>query len=56
MVADFTYAKKMQYRSNHVCNPTKVTNIFDSAHYTLLLGEFVIIGDKELSAWFFSDP
>jgi hypothetical protein len=56
MVGNFAYAKKMQYRSNHVCDPTKVTNIFDGAHYILLLGEFVTIGDKELPAWFFSDP
>jgi hypothetical protein len=56
MVANFTYAKKMQYRSNHVHDPTKVTDIFDSAHYTLLLGKFVTIGNEELCTWFFSDP
>jgi hypothetical protein len=56
MVANFTYAEKMQYQSNHVCNPTKVTDIFGSAHYTSLLGKFITIGDEELPTWFFSDP
>jgi hypothetical protein len=56
MVANSTYAKKMQYWSNHVCDPTKVTDIIDGTHYTSLLGKFVTIGDEELPAWFFSDP
>jgi hypothetical protein len=56
MVANFTYAEKMQYQSNHVHNPTKVTDIFDGTHYTSLLGKFVTIGDEELPTWFFSDP
>jgi hypothetical protein len=40
----------------YVHDPTKVTDIFDSTHYTSLLGKFVTIGDEELPAWFFSDP
>jgi hypothetical protein len=56
MVANFTYAEKMQYQSNHVCNPTKITDIFDGAHYTSLLEKFVTIGNEELPMWFFSDP
>jgi hypothetical protein len=56
MVANSNYAKKMQYRSNHTHDPTKVTDIFDGTHYRSLLGKFVTIGDEELPMWFFSDP
>jgi hypothetical protein len=56
IVASSTYAEKMQYRSNHVCDPTKSTDILDSTHYTSLLGKCVTIGDEELPMWFFSDP
>jgi hypothetical protein len=55
MVVNFTYAKKMQYQSNHVHDPTKVTNIFNGTHYTSLLGKFITIGNEELPASFFSD-
>ena len=56
MVANSNYAEKMQYRSNHTHDPTKVTDIFDGTHYRSLLGKFVTIGDEELPMWFFSDP
>lgn len=56
MVANSTYAKKMQYRSNHVCDPTKLTDILDGTHYTSLLGKCVTVYDEELPMWFFSDP
>jgi hypothetical protein len=56
MVANSTYTEKMQYRSNHVCNPTKSTDILNGRHYTSLLGECVTIGGEELPMWFFSDP
>ena len=56
MVANSTYAGKMQYRSNHVRDPTKSTDILDGTHYTSLLGKCVTIGDEELPMWFFSDP
>ena len=52
MVANSTYAEKMQYRSNHVCNPTKSTDILNGTHYTSLLGKCVTIGDEELPMWF----
>ena len=56
MVANSKYAEKMQYWSNHMHDPTKVTDIFDGTHYTSLLGKFVTIGDEQLPMWFFSDP
>jgi hypothetical protein len=56
MVANSTYAEKMQYRSNHKCDPTKITDIFDGTHYTSLLGKYVTIDDEELPMLFFSDP
>ena len=31
------YAKKMQYHSQHQHDPTKITDIFDGAHYRSLL-------------------
>ena len=40
--------KKMQYRSKHQHDPTKITDIFDGAHYCLLLETPVTIGDEEL--------
>ena len=46
----------MQYRSKHQHNPTKITDIFDGAHYHSLLETFVTISDEELPMWFFSDP
>ena len=56
MVANSLYARKMQYRSNHTHDPTKLTDIFDGAHYNSLLEKFVTIGDEQLPMWFFSDP
>ena len=56
MVANSTYARKMQSQSNHVHDPTKSTNVLNSTHYTSLLGKCLTIGDKELPMWFFSDP
>jgi hypothetical protein len=46
----------MQYRASHQHDPTKVTDIFDGAHYSLLRESFVTVGGKELPNWFFSDP
>ena len=56
MVSNSSYAKKMQYRSKHQHDPTKITDIFDGAHYRSLLETPVTIGDEELPMWFFSDP
>jgi hypothetical protein len=56
MVSNFPYARKMQYRANHQHNPTKVTDIFDGAHYSLLQESLVTIGGKKLPIWFFLDP
>jgi hypothetical protein len=33
MLASISYATKMQYRSKHKVDPTKVTDIFDGTHY-----------------------
>ena len=46
----------MQYRSNHIHDPTKATDILDSTHYTSLLGKYITIDDEQLPIWFFSDP
>jgi hypothetical protein len=46
----------MQYQSRHQHDPTKITDIFNGAHYRSLLETPVTIGDKELPMWFFSDP
>jgi hypothetical protein len=56
MVSNYPYARKMQYRASHQHNPTKVTDIFDGAHYSLLRESFVTVGGEELLNWFFSDP
>jgi hypothetical protein len=56
MVSNSSYAKKMQYWSKHQHDPTKITDIFDGAHYHSLLECSVTIGDKELPMWFFSNP
>ena len=56
MVSNSSYAKKMQYRSKHQHDPTKITDIFDGAHYRSLLETPVTISDEELPMWFFSDP
>jgi hypothetical protein len=46
----------MLYRASHQHDPTKVTDIFDGAHYSLLWESFVTVGSEELPIWFFSDP
>jgi len=46
----------MQYRASRQHDPTKVTDIFDGAHYSLLRESFVTVGGEELPNWFFSDP
>ena len=46
----------MQYRLKHQHDPTKITDIFDGAHYRSLLETPATIGDEELPIWFFSDP
>ena len=56
MASNLSSAKKMQHRSKHQHTPTKITDIFDGAHYCLLLETLVTIGDEELPRWFFSDP
>ena len=56
MVANSIYARKMRYRSNRTHDPTKLSDIFDGAHYNSLLEKFVTIGDEQLPKWFFSDP
>ena len=56
MVANSIYARKIQYQSNCTCDPTKLTNIFNSAHFISLLRKFVTIGNKQLHIWFFSNP
>jgi hypothetical protein len=56
MVSNSSYAKKMQYQSKHQHDPTKITDIFDDAHYHSPLEPPVTIGDKELPMLFFSGP
>ncbi|KAF9455375.1 hypothetical protein BDZ94DRAFT_1369480 [Collybia nuda] len=56
MVANSSYARKMQYCSKHIRNPRKITNIFNGTHCLLLWETCVKIGDEELPEWFFSDP
>jgi hypothetical protein len=56
MVSNSPYARKMQYRASHQHDPTKVTDIFDGAHYFLLRESFVTVGGEKLPNWFFSDP
>ena len=56
MVANYTYAEKMQYWSNHIHNPTKATDILNGTHYTSLLGKYVTIDNEQLPIRFFSDP
>jgi Transposase family tnp2 len=56
MFSNSSYAKKMQYRSKHQHDLTKITDIFNGAHYRSLLGTPVTIGNEELLMWFFSDP
>ena len=56
MVSNLSYFQKMQYRSKHRHDPTKITDILDGAHYRSLLKTLVTIGDEELPMWFFSDP
>jgi hypothetical protein len=56
MLANSSYARKMQYRANHQHDPMKVTDIFDGTHYRSLKETYVMIGDEELPVWFFSDP
>jgi hypothetical protein len=56
MLASSSYATKMQYRSKHEDDPTKITDIFDGTHYCSLRETFITIGDEELPTWFFSDP
>ena len=45
----------MQYWSKYQHDPTKITDIFDGAHYCSLLKTPVTICD-ELPMWFFPDP
>jgi hypothetical protein len=56
MLANSSYARKMQYRSNRQHDPMKITDIFDGTHYRSLRETFVTVGDEELPTWFFSDP
>jgi Transposase family tnp2 len=56
MVSNSPYTRKMQYRASHQHDPTKVTDILDDAHYSLLQESFVTVGGEELPNWFFSDP
>jgi hypothetical protein len=56
MLASTSYATKMQYRSKHEADPTKLTDIFDGTHYRSLRETFITIDAEELPTWFFSDP
>ena len=56
MLASSSCATKMQYRSKHESDPTKITDIFDGTHYHSLQETFIMIGDEELPMCFFSDP
>jgi len=56
MVTNSPFARKMWYRANHQHDPTKVTDIFNSAYCSLLWESFVTVGGEELPNWFFSDP
>jgi hypothetical protein len=56
MLASISYAMKMQYRSKHKADPTKVTDIFDGTHYCSLQETLIMIDAEELPTWFFSDP
>jgi Transposase family tnp2 len=55
MPASTSYATKMQYWSKHEADPMKITDIFDGTHYRSLQETFIMISDKELPMWFFSD-
>src|ERR1700733_6934337 len=46
MLASSSYAMKMQYRSKHEEDPTKITDIFDGTHYHSLRETFIMIGDE----------
>ena len=48
MVANSPFVRKMQYRANHQHDQTKVTDIFNSTHYSLLWESFVTVGGEEL--------
>jgi Transposase family tnp2 len=56
MLANSSYAMKMQYQSKHKNDPTKISNIFDGTHYCSLWETFIMISDEELPMWFFSNP
>ena len=56
MVSNTSPVTKMQHWSKHQHDPTKITDIFDGAHYCPLLQTPVTIGDKKLPMQFFSDP
>jgi hypothetical protein len=56
MLANSSYATKMQYRSKYKDHPTKLTDIFGGTHYRSLRETFVTIDNEELPTWFFADP
>ena len=56
MVSNAPFARKMQYRASHQHDQTKVTDIFDGTHYSLLQESFVTVDGEELLNCFFSDP
>ena len=53
MLASSSCATKMQYRSKHEHDPTKITDIFDGTHYHSLRETFIMISDEELQHVFF---
>ncbi|KIL55189.1 hypothetical protein M378DRAFT_53490, partial [Amanita muscaria Koide BX008] len=55
MVANASYAIKMQYRTNYKHKPSRMQDIFDGANYCSLLESNITIGDETLGSLFFSD-
>src|SRR6201999_466480 len=55
-VASPQFATKMQYRSKHKHDPTKITDMFDGSHYQCLRKTHVSVDNTTLPTYFFSDP
>jgi hypothetical protein len=45
MLANSSYAMKMQYQSKHENDPMKISHIFDGTHYHSLQETFIMISD-----------
>jgi hypothetical protein len=56
MVANSSFAQKLQYRFNHQHDLEKMTDIFDGTHFRMLQDSFITVGGEQLPSFFFSDP